>query len=101
MGNSKEISLTVGNIQDASEIENGDTNTTVVAELRPDSNFELTQIASMITTSLNAHNRLTHYLNMVITAAEIIDGQSSPPADDDVEHLHDTIAEARAYLSEL
>lgn len=37
-------------------------------------------------------------LEDVITAAEIIDGQDSPPANDDVIYLHNVIAKARELL---
>ena len=43
--------------------------------------------------------QLAEALNLVIVAAEIIDGQDSPPADDDVFYLHDRIKQARAALS--
>jgi hypothetical protein len=44
--------------------------------------------------------KLLEALKAVITAAEIIDGQDSPPADDDVTHLHEVIGAARKVMAE-
>ncbi len=43
--------------------------------------------------------QLAEALKLTIVAAEIIDGQDSPPADDDVFYLHDVIKDARAALA--
>jgi hypothetical protein len=44
---------------------------------------------------------LKNHLNKVITAAEIIDGQDSPPDDDDVDYLHKVIRNARKAMKEI
>ena len=44
-------------------------------------------------------NPLRKHLEAVITAAEIIDGQDSPPADEDVSYLHKVIGEARDAMA--
>lgn len=101
-GNSGEIILVVGTeegLKNEGKYE-GPT-VTVIAELCPVAGHELTEVAQTIVDAVNKQAKLIACLKQVITAAEIIDGQSYPPAYSDVEYLQDCIVEARALVAEI
>lgn len=53
---------------------------------------------AFIIRACNAHDSLVEACNKVITAAEIIDSSESP-TNDDIDHLHSVIQDARAALA--